>query len=300
LGSGDAVLRRREAVGAEIPDGAVIIARAIVNSSLWTMRDKDLRMAIYCIVKANWRARRWFDGRQSITIKRGQFAASLNTISQESGLSMRSTRTSLLRLEKCGFLTRKSTSSYSLIELPKYEFYQDLSRYSDSIRHGTRHATDTTPTRPRHDPDTTPTTIEEREEGKQQQEGKERKEGSNPALHDFGDLGDPLNRPSPLDSLLLLEPLKVGPDIATPIANRAGYAYVWQLVEHAKRQKNPGGYIRKAVSQRYVLTPTLTKAGADALRSRLARSNGATIHLSPPPITPAPPIPSDSPGENPP
>lgn len=120
-------------MAAEIPDGAFIVARAIFNSSLWTMRDKDRLLAITLIGLANWKDRRWFDGKESITIKRGQLVRSLRDLAESARLSFKSTRTSLARLEKCGFLARERAHAYTLYTVPKYDFYQDLSKYSDSV-----------------------------------------------------------------------------------------------------------------------------------------------------------------------
>lgn len=119
-------------MAAEIPDGAFIVARAIFNSSLWTMRNEDRIMAITLLGLANHKAKRWFDGKDSITIQRGQLVRSLRDLSESSRLSIKSTRTSLKRLEKCGFLAQKRAQDYILYTIPKYPFYQDLSNYSDS------------------------------------------------------------------------------------------------------------------------------------------------------------------------
>ncbi len=157
---------------AEIPDGAVIVARAIVNSSLWTMRPEDRVLAITCICKANWKPGRFFDGEKSTDIRRGQFVTSLKKLAKESGLSLKQTRTGLKHLEKCGFLARKSTHAWTLITIPKYDFYQDLNKYSDSVgmKAGTPKGTP-----PANDGQTSGTRVATIEEG---EERKERKEGN--------------------------------------------------------------------------------------------------------------------------
>jgi predicted transcriptional regulator len=165
-------LRGDVPMAAEIPDGAVLIARAIVNSSLWTMRDTDLRVAILCMVKCSWKKRRWFNGKSSISIERGQFITTRRDLAQEAKLSDQKLRTSLRRLEKCGFLTRKPTNAYTLITVPKYDFYQDLSRYSDQINPETNPTL--THTQPKPNPRLTqgqPAYIVQ--EGKEGEEGEE-------------------------------------------------------------------------------------------------------------------------------
>ena len=132
-------------MGAEIPDGAVIVARAVVNSSLWTMRPEDCKLAITCICMCNWRAKKWWDGKQQVTIARGQFVSSLGNLSKASHLSLQTTRTSVKNLKNCEFLTLKVTHRYTLITLPKYEHYQDLAKYYNT-------ESNTRPTRGQHAP----------------------------------------------------------------------------------------------------------------------------------------------------
>ena len=126
-------------MGAEIPDGAVVVARAILNSSLWTMRIEDRVVALTCIAIANFRDAEWWDGNQKITIKRGQFVRSWQELAKACNLPLQVVRTSIKNLENnrdnqgVPFLTRKSTQRYTLYTMPKYDFYQDLRNYSDSV-----------------------------------------------------------------------------------------------------------------------------------------------------------------------
>jgi hypothetical protein len=129
---GTRLWNRRESVAAEIPDGAVLVARAILNSSLWMMRSDDCKVAITCIALANWKERKWFDGKKEIVIMRGQFVRSREELATSCALSVQRMRTSIAHLERSGFLTRKSTKTYTLYTVPKYDFYQRLGNYSDS------------------------------------------------------------------------------------------------------------------------------------------------------------------------
>lgn len=120
-------------MGAEIQDGAVLVARAILNSSLWTMRAEDRLVAITCICLANWKPRGWFNGKEQMTIERGQFVRSWEHLAEACKLSVQCVRTSVQHLENVGFLTRKLTGHVQLFTLRKYEHYQDLTKYSDQI-----------------------------------------------------------------------------------------------------------------------------------------------------------------------
>jgi len=157
-------------MAAEIPDGAVLIARAILNSSLWTMRNEDRILAITLISLANWRDRKWFDGEKDMVIRRGQLVRSLEQLAEAAQISLRNVRTSLKRLEKCGFLTRETTRRYTHVTLCKYDHYQKMDNYSDiaSATQVTRDRQnhDTTVTRDRHEPDN-------KQEGEERKESKE-------------------------------------------------------------------------------------------------------------------------------
>jgi len=117
---------------AEIPDGAVIMARAILNSSLWTMRPEDRVVAMTCIALCNWRPRKWWDGRAEVVIGRGQFVASWDRLAKAAGLKTKVVRTSVQNLCNIGFLARHQARRYSIYTLPKYDHYQDITKYSDS------------------------------------------------------------------------------------------------------------------------------------------------------------------------
>lgn len=119
-------------MSAEIPNGAVLVARAVLNSSLWTMRAEDRVLAMTCICMANWKHKSWWDGRREVPIRRGEFVTSLDKLSIASHLSKQNVRTSLQNLENAGFLTRKSTRHWTILYLPNYFRYQDLTMYSDS------------------------------------------------------------------------------------------------------------------------------------------------------------------------
>ena len=59
-----------------------------------------------------------------IDIKRGQTLTSIRSLSAETGLTHRSTRTSLKNLENSHFLTQQPTHHYSIITICNYDKYQ--------------------------------------------------------------------------------------------------------------------------------------------------------------------------------
>lgn len=159
-------------MAAEIPDGAFVVARAIFNSSLWTMRPEDCKLAVTCLGIANWKPKKWFDGEKDIMIQRGQFVRSLDDLAEASRLTKKTLRTSLQHLLNCGFLARNRAQTYVLYTIPKYSHYQDLTKYSDSAvlpdGHTIGHRSGTARARRGHGAGT----KQEREEGKERKEGR--------------------------------------------------------------------------------------------------------------------------------
>lgn len=118
-------------MAAEIPNGYVFLAREILKSSLWRRRVEDRVVAITSIVLANYQPAVWHDKRSNRDedLGRGQFIRSFDTLSERCGLSVKTVRTSVKRLEDLKFLTRKARSCYSVFTIPKYAAYQDRDRY---------------------------------------------------------------------------------------------------------------------------------------------------------------------------
>lgn len=97
------------------------------------MRAEDRLVAITAICLANWKPRKWWNGKESMYIGRGQFVRSWQHLADECKLTIKTVRTSVKNLENTGFLARKRAGHVQVFTLPKYDHYQDLTKYSDSI-----------------------------------------------------------------------------------------------------------------------------------------------------------------------
>ena len=79
---------------------------------------------IHCLLRANWKPGSW----KGIHYERGQFITSLKTLSAESGLSMRQTRTALNHLIETGELTSERQTHGNvqgrIITVINYDLYQ--------------------------------------------------------------------------------------------------------------------------------------------------------------------------------
>lgn len=82
---------------------------------------------LHCLLKANWKATKW----HGITLEPGQFITSLNTLSEETQLSVRQVRVALDHLTMTGEVTSKCQSKYRIITVNNWDCYQGNDKVSD-------------------------------------------------------------------------------------------------------------------------------------------------------------------------
>lgn len=112
--------------------GWVKLHRSIQNSDTFSCLTLIQQIvAIYIILNANHKDGVWHDKRkgETIKVKRGQLITSRNKMytewfKKDPDISEQKIRTTLDRLEKMEFLTKQSTSTYTLITVRNYNVYQ--------------------------------------------------------------------------------------------------------------------------------------------------------------------------------
>lgn len=83
---------------------------------------------IHCLLKANW-----VEGKfEGITIPRGSFITSLDSLSKELNLSAQEIRTALKHLVSTNEITSISTNKYRLITITNYESYQSINNQTNN------------------------------------------------------------------------------------------------------------------------------------------------------------------------
>jgi hypothetical protein len=122
----------------------------------WYSDVNTSRLFLHLLVTSNFKDKKW----RGIEIKRGQIITSLQNLSDETSLSLRSIRTSLNKLKSTGEVTCKTTNRFSCITLTKYDSYQD----KESIA---THQTTRQVTNKRQSNDNQTTTTKEGKEGKE-------------------------------------------------------------------------------------------------------------------------------------
>lgn len=86
----------------------------------WYPDTNCVRLALHFILKANYQPKKW----QGTVIDRGQLVTSRGQLAEETGLSPMQVRTTLDKLQRTGFLTKCTTSKYTIVTICNYDYYQ--------------------------------------------------------------------------------------------------------------------------------------------------------------------------------
>lgn len=86
----------------------------------WYTDVNTFKLFMHCLIKANWKAGSW----RGHHYERGQFFTSIASLSRETGLSVRQTRTALEHLQSTGEVTSKIYPKYRVITVVSYDLYQ--------------------------------------------------------------------------------------------------------------------------------------------------------------------------------
>ena len=97
---------------------------------------------IHCLLKANFEDTKW----RGVDIKKGSFISSLANLAKSTGLSLRSLRTAISKLESTSELTSKGHAEYTVFTVVKYNEYQSTDKPPLHKTTKKRQATDKLPT----------------------------------------------------------------------------------------------------------------------------------------------------------
>lgn len=117
--------------------GWIKLHRSLIDWEWYTDHNTS-RLFIHCLLRANHTDHEW----RGIFIKRGSFYTSLNTLSSETGLSLRQIRTSFDKLILTGELTSSGMARGRMITIHEYDSYQEDDRLNGSQMTGNRQADD--------------------------------------------------------------------------------------------------------------------------------------------------------------
>ena len=86
----------------------------------WYDNPNTCRVFIHCLLRANWKPCRW----HGQTIEAGQFITSLQTLADETCLSVKQVRVALKHLIETGEVASKGQSKYRIITVNNWDEYQ--------------------------------------------------------------------------------------------------------------------------------------------------------------------------------
>jgi len=88
-----------------------------------------MRLFLHCLLRANHKAKKW----RGIDIARGQFYTSLDSLSDETGLTPMQLRTCFSKLQTTGEITSSGMARGRMITVVQYDLYQDDNKLNDSL-----------------------------------------------------------------------------------------------------------------------------------------------------------------------
>jgi hypothetical protein len=108
----------------------------------WYKSSETFHLFMHLLINANYKPSR-FMGHD---ILRGEIVVGRKSLSEDTGISERSIRTSIDHLKNTGEVTSKSTNKFTILTLCNYEAYQDTNIHIDQQNANNRPATDQQPT----------------------------------------------------------------------------------------------------------------------------------------------------------
>ena len=121
--------------------GFIKTYRSLLNWE-WYGNPDMVALWIHLLLSANYEDKRW----KGSIIRRGQFVTSLHSLSEQTGISIRSLRTCLERLKQTGEIEEKTTNKFRIITICNFDSYQSIERSTDKQPTNNRQTTDKQPT----------------------------------------------------------------------------------------------------------------------------------------------------------
>lgn len=105
----------------------------------WFQSPEMVQLFICLLLNASAKQKRW----KGMVIERGQLVTSYESLHNKTGLSIRTLRTCLSRLEETGEIERETTNKFSIITISNYDSYQGKNFESDKQTTSKEQANDT-------------------------------------------------------------------------------------------------------------------------------------------------------------
>lgn len=109
-------------------NGYARVPRTLLESD-WSDEPETFLVLLRLIIGANFKETDW----HGVHLMPGEIIISLNSLSTQSGLSVRKIRTAINRLKTTGYLTSEATNQYTRIFLTDKAFFRECSDESDTL-----------------------------------------------------------------------------------------------------------------------------------------------------------------------
>ena len=106
-------------------EGYVCLWRRITENPVWTvLQPPVLKVMLAFLLKANWKPKAWYDGRQHVEIPRGSFITSYAKMAEFCQLSPKQTRSAFAHLENLNFAAYRRAGLWTMVTVVNYDAYQ--------------------------------------------------------------------------------------------------------------------------------------------------------------------------------
>lgn len=107
--------------------GFILVHRRLCQNPVWTqLSPAVLKVMMACLIKANWKAAKWYDGAAEIEIPRGSFITSYPKMAEFCHLTVKQVRGSLDHLERAGITAYTRAPKWTMVTVLNYSTYQDM------------------------------------------------------------------------------------------------------------------------------------------------------------------------------
>jgi hypothetical protein len=114
--------------------GYVQLVRKFLEHPIFTQCGPPvLKVAIYCLLRANWKPMPWYDGSRTELIPPGSFITSIDHTAQDCGLSKAQIRRAFGHIEKTHFATFRATHKWTLVTILDYATYKHAARVESTL-----------------------------------------------------------------------------------------------------------------------------------------------------------------------
>jgi len=105
--------------------GYVRLFRRLLQNPIWTqLTPAVFKVAVYFLLRANYRPSQWYDGARSVDLPAGCFITSYASTAQACKLSIQQIRDAFAHLERTEFATYVRTHQWTLVTVLNWSVYQ--------------------------------------------------------------------------------------------------------------------------------------------------------------------------------